>query len=384
MADYLAVTDTLELTARGREVVAKHFLRRGEVAPAGGESLPDYVSGERAHMWLAPVYNPGAPSVSLIRGGIANCLHSDGDYEIVVIGDSKTEGYNTGGVGNRPRWSWPGILRHMLGGVEGTIIAMSTSTDDRWTGNMVQGTTRQPGLRTGEADADETFTFSTPHTGGSFLIYCAAGGTVQVRVDSGAPQSFTIPAGGGFHPVTPTVTGDGTHTYQVTSTASIVIHSFRPAYSGPRLKISNLARSGVTAAAWMAGDQPDGTGHWDGMLAATTPDAVISQLGTNSPAGPPLTALWAQIAALNVPALIITPGGLDLAANSGYAEQYTAQYAAADTHDLPLIDFAAVIGTGPDATARGLMAGDRHENRTGFVYETAAVFNLIGVPVPLP
>lgn len=388
----LNIDDTGKLSPNTVAALSEDFLPRSEYEPgsgggAGGEVPPSHFAGVvRSHQWTSPVYNAGAPSLALIRGMIAAVAHAGVGCEIVIAGDSVAEGYNSGGSGVRWRYGWPGILRAMLGAVEGTILAFPGGIDARWSTNMIQGNTNVPGLlKDGTTTPTATLTLDTPHTGGAFWVRSAAGGNVTVKVDGGADQSFTIPAGNGFKAITPTVTGSGTHTYVITGAAMDHLYGFRPTYSGAKLRITNLGRSGATAAGWLPGVSATQTGHWDGLLAATTPDAIIGALGINQPGqdGPAnaanLTSFWAAVAALGKPALIATPGGLDLTGSESWFEQYRAQMRAADVHNLLLLDFASVIGTGADAQARGLMADTIHPNRKGMAYIAAALFYLLGI-----
>lgn len=392
MTSLLNINDEGALSPNTEAAIATVFPRRTELPSdpwnggAGGESLPSHFAGVTpAHQWTAPVYNRNSPSVSLIRGGIAAVAHATTNYEIVMLGDSVLEGYNTGGTGVRWRYGWAGILRAMLGGVEGTILANPNGIDARWTTNMIQGNTNVPGLlKDGSVVPSTTVVFDTPHTGGSFWVRSVAGGTVTVAVDGGSAQSFTVPAGNGFKAITPTVTGTGAHTYVVAGAPLDHLLCLRPTYAGAKLKITNLGRSGATALGWLPGASATQSGHWDGLLAATTPDAIIGALGINQPGadGPAnavnLTAFWAAVAALGKPTIISTPGGLDLTGSESWMEQYRAQLDAADAHNFVLVDQASVIGTGVDAQARGLMADTVHPNRKGFAYIAAAFFALIG------
>ena len=371
MPAYLNVTDEGVLSESSVQAIATVFPKRTE-APGGGvggEPLPTHLGGgTRAHVWASPFYNAGSPSVSLIRGGIAAARYAQTDFELVVPADSRGQGYNAGA----DQWlnGWVGQLRQMLGAVEGTIMAFTS--DSRWATNMLNGATDVPGLARGTVDPDTTFTFSTPHTGGSFWVVVPAGGVVTVAVDGGAAQSFTVPAGNGLKKITPTVTGTGTHTYTVKSTVMERLVGFRPTYAGPKLKVTNLSRSGTTAESWRPGFNTTQTGLWDVLVAMTVPNAIIGSLGTNQRSDPAgnatqLTAWWAAVAGLNVP----TAGE--------WAPQYLAQIAAADTHNFPLIDGVSVIGDGVQAAARGLMFDDRHENRKGFSHVAAAVAALLRV-----
>lgn len=391
MPGLLSIDDEGVLSVSTERAIASVFPRRSELpsgewsGDAGGEALPGHFVGViPAHQWTSPVYNHGSPVLALIRGMIAAVIHAEVGCEIVIAGDSKSEGYNAGMTGQRWRYGWVGILRAMLGAVEGTVLAYTGGIDSRWTTNMVDGNTNVPGLLKSTGTPTATLTFGTSHTGGAFWVRSVAGGTITVAVDGGAAQSFNVPAGNGFKAITPTVTGTGSHTYVVTGATLDHLYGFRPTYSGVKLKVTNLSRSGATALGWLPGASATQSGHWDGMLAATAPDAIIGALGTNQPTqdGPAnatnLTAFWAAVAALGKPALITTPGGLDLSGSESWFEQYRAQLKAADTHNLPLLDHASVIGTGATAQARGLMFDAFHENRKGFAYEAAALFALIG------
>lgn len=393
MPGLLSVTDDGLLSEPTRKAIDATFLPRDEYDPgssggtgSGVEALPSHFAGVRKHSWVSPVYNPGAPGVALIRGGIAAVEHAGVGYEIVMLGDSKLEGYNAGGSGVRWRYGWAGQLRAMLGGVEGTVLAYPGGIDARWSSTMIQGNTNVPGLvKDGTNVPSTTFTFDTPHTGGTFWVRSVAGGNVTVKVDGGTTQTFTVAAGNGFKAVTPTVTGTGTHTYVIAGDPIDHLYGFRPTYSGAKLRITNLGRSGATAAGWLPGVSATQSGHWDGLLAATTPDAIVGALGTNQPGndGPAnaanLTSFWAAVVGLSKPTIIVTPGGLDLNGAESFTEQYRAQLVAADTHNLMLTDFASVIGTGAEAQARGLMADSTHENRRGFTYEAATVLAVLGL-----
>lgn len=380
MAGYLSVTDERELTTDGKAVVAKEFLRRSEYEGTV-VSAPAW-AGARTGQWLAPVYNPGARSLSLIRGGIMSAQFAGADYEIAVLGDSKTEGTGSD-AGKRPVQGWPGVLRRALGAVEGFITAEVATDDDRWSSsNMNQGNADLNGLITVTpgTPSTATFTYNEPHTGGLFLIQCTAGGSVIITVDGGAPQTLAVAAGSGYQQVTPVVTGTGTHTYTITSDATINLRGFRPTFATPKLKITNLGRSGSTVTGWTPGYVP-GVGLWDGFRAAVpAPDAVLCQIGTNAPSvTAPHATLWTAIVGVTDRAVVIAPGGIGAASDTTYAAMYLAVWNQADAHKLPLIDFRAVIGNNDEATARGLMSDALHENKYGYAYEAAAVRALIGV-----
>lgn len=385
MAGYLIVTDDMALTPAGSGVVAKDFPRRSEVVilPA-----PSYAGSNRQRPWSAPVYNRASSAVARIMGLIAASTYAGQDVNLVCLGDSKTEGTGSD-AGSRPVQSWPGVLQRMLGAVEGFVAANTAANDSRWnvTGmSRSSDITRNGILRDGGAtNTTVNYAPGFAHTGGTFWVHCAAGGTVAVAVDGGAAQPITVAAGNGYKAVTPTVTGDSAHTYVITSSDDIRIYGHTPTYSGPRLKVSNFGRSGSTAAGWQPGLYPDGTGLWDAFrVAAPAPSAVLCEIGTNSPttSAAPIASLWAAIVALNVPGVVIAPGGLGSVTFTDYAPVYQAAFDAADLYDLPLIDFQSVISDYTTANARGLMADTLHENKRGYAYEAAALASLLAPPRP--
>lgn len=390
MASFLAVTDEETLTPRGEAVVAKKFLPRSEYSPGeggGGEPLPSYAAGDRAHTWLAPVYNGGAPSVARIAGQVFAARHAGADCHLVAVGDSKTEGYEAG-WGLRYLRGWVGVLRKTLGAVEGAVPARPTASDNRWTlTNMGEGNSAQIGILPTAAGAwSATFAFDTAHTGGSFWAHCAAGGTVSVTVDGGTAQNLTIPAGNGFHKITPTVSGNATHTYVLTSSNTVHLALFAPTYTGTPVKVTNLGRGGARADYWQAGYSPTGTGLWD-VLQIVTPTGLLVQLGTNQRGNSgtnnavDLHALWSQLAGIDVPSVMIAPGGLQLAgaAKGDYADMYAALWDIADERNLPLLDLQSVLGDYASANEAGLMFDDPHENAAGYAYGAAALYRLIGI-----
>lgn len=380
MAGYLAVTDERDLTPAGKDVVSKTFLPRSEYAPPATRVPPH--AGMRTGAWGAPVYNPDAPALARIRGGIMASLYAGADYEILCIGDSKTGGTGSD-TGQRPPQSWPGVLSRALGAVEGFISAMLPAEDARWTAtNMNRGGGDMNGLVTTSAGSPSvvTLTHEEPHAGGSFLVQSTAGGTVSVVVDGGATQTLTVPAGAKFQNVTPTVQGDKAHSYAFTGTGTIRLLGFRPAFSTSRLRITNAARAGSTVSDWVPGAVA-GVGLWDGYRTAVPqPDAIICQLGTNSPETvAPFSTLWDAILAATKQSVIIAPGGLT---GSVYGAMYSTVWDQADRLGLPLVDFASVIGDHEAASALGLKADALHENKRGYAYEAAAMAVLLAPPLP--
>ena len=388
MAGYLTVTDDMTLTAQGSAVVGKEFARRSEVTPT---VLPAYSgTGTRAHSWVAPFYNQESKTVSTVRGLIAAGLYAEADVHVVHIGDSKTNGSGPN-RGKAYLDAYPSVFRSMLGAAEGLVPAFPSGNqwDDRWTtvGLRAPYETGMMGLvpvNTDPGPYTVTFAPGYAHAGGTFWAWSATGATFTVTVDGGAPQTITIPGGGGFHPVTPAVTGTSAHTYTLTTPHQFHVTTFAAAYDGPRLKVSRVGWGGSTAAEWVPGYRPNGTGLWDSFL-TTHADAVVVGLGTNSAQGQPnvdaLTAVYAAASGLGVPVVAIAPGGLGgtggLKPLTDYYLMYDALWDTADLRDIPLIDFQSIIGDWPTANAAGLMGDTVHESRKGYAYEAAALSVLL-------
>ena len=388
MSGYLAVTDERTLTPAGVKVVSKDFPLRSEIVSTG-EPLPQYATGTepRQHSWRKPFYNTGSQNTARIRGGIVDSLMNDADYEIVFIGDSKTEG--SGPAESKVyEYSYPDQLRRLVGGVEGFIVAhtQGASWDDRWTatpGYAGTTSTRMGIISSGTGSRSVTFVSNFAHTGATWYIHAVNGGTITASVDGGAGQDFTIPAGDGFTPITPEVSGDTVHTYVLTTTMTGVhIPGFRPLYGTPQLKFSRLARRGSSPNDWISGNYTamPGTSLWETVLAVSDASAIFCQLGTNlgpdnaESAATKLGTVLDAVASRDVASLIIAPGGLN---DSAFLPLYAAQWDAADRHDFPLVDFQSVIGNYATANALGLMADTVHESKRGYSYGAAALRALL-------
>jgi len=376
--NFLGVTDARELTEEGKRVVAKSFIPWGESI---GSQTPAR-AGLRSGIWTPPVYRPDAPATFRIRGEIAAGLFAEQDVEIVCIGDSKTKGSSTGG-GKQPERSWPGVVRRALGAVEGFIVAAPANEDDRWNPtNMERGTdVNLDGLGTinGASPSVFSFTYSEAHTGGSFWIYSAAGATVTITVDGGSGQSISVPAGGSYRQITPTVSGNTSHTYALTTSGAIRVYGFRPTFSVARLKITNLGRPSSAATSWATGSG-GAIGLWSGFRTVISdPDVILCQHGTNGASGGGIPELFAQIVGVTDLAVVIAPGGIGTTPDTQFGPMYLAVWDQADLHNLPLVDNATVLGNSDEATARGLMADTVHENRRGQAWVASAILHLLDV-----
>jgi hypothetical protein len=216
-------------------------------------------------------------------------------------------------------------------------------------------------------------TTSEAHTGIRIYAESVSGATITVTID-GAASSWVIPAGTGWVERRVTGLANTTHVVKVESAGDFDVLGVTPEYPTPRLRITRAGRSSSTAAQWNATTVD---GLWASTVsgAATKPDALIVGLGTNDPANvAAITATYARAAALGVPVLCVSPGGLGgLAAYATYDAAKDAIYDAADANGFPLIDFEQVVGDYSAANSAGLMGDTVHENAQGYVLESEAV-----------
>lgn len=394
MTGYLVVTDERTLTPAGKDVVSKEFLPRDEYTPGSGSSgapFPTYSgTAPKEKTWIAPFYNQESKTLSTFRGMIADATYSGVDRHIVCIGDSKTNGSGPN-VGKAYMDGYPSVLRRMLGAVDGVITAEpgGAQWDDRWTSSGM----RAPYVLTeigvvpingNPGPFQIGFAPGFNHTGGTFWVNAQPGAVLTVTVDGGTPEDLTVPAGNGFHAVTPTVTGDSAHTYEITSATGFHLTVFEPTYATPQLKVTRMGRGGSSADDWAPGKQADGTGNWDTLLLANA-DAILIGHGTNGTQGAinvaALEVLYASAIALGVHVMAIAPGGLGgtggLQPIANYIPMYEKLWSLADLHDIPLVDFQHIIGDWPTATENGLIADVVHETRAGYAYEAGALRTLL-------
>lgn len=358
--------------------LAETFLPRVEVT--GG--LPAY-AGARTRRWSAPAYYPEALSLTNFREVVARGMRGE-DKEIVFIGDSKTEGSGLTGaqVGVVGEWAFPSQLRRMLGASTGLIVANVTAGDNRWTAsNMTRSTAARCCLVpvTPGASKYAQLTTTEAHTGARIYAQSAAGATVTVTVD-GAATSWVIPAGTGWVERRVTGLANTTHVIKVDSAGDFDVLGVTPEYSTPRLRITRAGRSSSSAADWNA---TAADGLWASTVAgaATTPAALVIGLGTNDPTNTAaITAVYTRAAALGIPVLCVSPGGLGGASSyATYAAAKGAIYDAADARGFPLIDFESVVGDYTAANGSSLMGDTIHENANGYALEAAAVARLVNL-----
>jgi len=348
-------------------------------------TLPVY-AGARTHRWESPTYYAEATALTSFREIIARGLRGE-NLELVCIGDSKTEGSGLTGAqaGVVGRWAWPSQLRRMVGASTGLIVANVAAGDNRWAVvNMTRSTASRcavvpvtPGTPAQTKSAQLTTTEA--HTGARIYAQSAAGATLTVTID-GAASSWVLPAATGWSERVVTGLANTTHMIKVESTGDFDLMGVALDYPTPRLKITRAGRASSTATDWNA---TTADGLWASTVsgAATHPDTLILHLGTNDPTNTAaITAVYARAAALNIPVLCVSPGGLGgLSAYSTYDAAKGAIYSAADANGFPLIDFEKVIGDYTTANAAGLMGDTVHENANGYALEATAMARLINL-----
>jgi len=94
-------------------------------------------------------------------------------------------------------------------------------------------------------------------------------------------------------------------------------------------------------------------------------------LGTNSDTTANLQTVAANVKALNIPLILLAPGGLGN--DSTYNPRRAQVFDVADALDLPLIDLTHIIGAYDTANAAGLMGDTIHENGRGYALEASAI-----------
>lgn len=381
MTEYAAkITREGEFSPLVRGKLREEFVPRTEFA----EGLPAYAE-TRTRTWKSPVYNPESLALTALREVVARGRNGAG-AEIVCIGDSKTEGAGLGGAqaSQTSQWAWPSQLRRILGASEGFIVANVTAGDTRWVvTNMVRSAVDRcclvPAVAGAPTVKSARLTTSEAHTGLRVYARATAGAAATVTID-GKVEAWAIPAQAGWAEYKVSGLADTTHVIKVESTADFDVLGATPEYPTPRLRITRAGRSSSSAAQW---NMTTVEGLWASVIssAATAPDALIIGLGTNDPANTAaITAVYARAAALGLPVLGISPGGLGgLASYATYAAARKAIYDAADTHGLPLVDMEQVVGDFAAANTAGLMGDTVHENALGYALESEAVARAVNL-----
>jgi hypothetical protein len=353
----------------------KGWLSEGVAWP----SPPTY-AGERTLPWHQPLglYNEGSADLLALRRLVAEA-RTGVDRMILCAGDSKTRG---GGVEPLPTslWSYPAQLQGLLGARPGMVYA--ATTDNRWgdvTGYVQRPETSRLYCSTTGAGSI-TFTSDPGETFVGFNLYLYSGSvdlTPTVTVD-GDPVSVAL-VGIGFPWRKRTVTDldDTEHEVTISVPIASALLGIEPIYANPGLRIANGGRGSSAPLDWLPINDAS---LWATQFAQDTssqmnkPDGVILNLATNGSMSS-LVTVASNIKNLGIPLLLVSPGGNP--DDGTYNPKRSAVYDVADSLDLPLVDFAAVIGTYPRASAAGLMDIDVHENERGYAIEAATLARVL-------
>jgi hypothetical protein len=373
------------------EVSAGTITVRGPVGPEGPPAVigvPPY-AGTRVHTWdpALCIYNSESPKLRSLRSIIRGARAGGPAKRLLAAGDSKTAGAGTGGAAST--LSMPAQLMDLLGGKQGYVQV--NVEDNQWSLGSGLGYSTDPaqafiqfpsngGTLTFTPRSDITFTgFRIAAYGGG---YSANGGSLSVTVDGGAPITQTVDIDpGNFHYLT-AVTGlaDTAHTITITcANNAVLISGIELTYASTNgLRVINAGRDSTDASNWLPVNWSTIWGATFGNTIFPVPDAAILALGTNNN-GTATPAMLGQVAgnidALGIPLLLVAFGGIPNSADLD--ARRAALYDAADTYDLPLVDFTALIGNNAKATAAGLMADAVHENQRGCALEAQALARII-------
>lgn len=351
--------------------------------------VPSY-AGSRARTWKQSqgLYNGESPDLLALRKLIRQGLQGSPKYLMMAPADSKFRG---GGVEPLPtsEWSMPAQLTSLLGARPGLVYCNvdPTTGDSRW--SNVSGFAQNP-------DVDKLYASTT--SGGSVRYVSAPGetavgynvfaytstGTPTLKITVDGVERYSGTIGSGFPWKIRSITGltDSVHTVLIELGGAGAVLGIEPIYSSAGLRISNGGRGGSAPAHWVANNAAtvwatmfsrDGTG-----TSIPKPDAAVLGLATNgalSQYPSRLLEVATAVKALGIPVLMVAPGGNP--DDATYNAKRAAAYSVADSLDLPLIDFAALIGTYPRANAAGLMTIDVHENQRGYAIEAAALAEVL-------
>ncbi|MCU4184038.1 SGNH/GDSL hydrolase family protein [Acidiferrimicrobium sp. IK] len=256
----------------------------GAYGPAGSPSA------------LAALATPGQtqPNLGALRPAQAALAdRASAPANILAIGDSITEGVGASVVGNR----WlnrlmtslqSGLPSGAVGGF-GYIPAyyndVAEGAVEVWTFSGTTTPTQQGdyglGMRAMLIDTTDTgtATITCSSIGLVFTPAMGAACTVSVVVDGGAPQTSTIAAGTISQVFTPTVDGDGPHTFTVGLTAGNAVFEGCYVYNGDESKgvrVFDGAKSGMQTSDFLAQVSTAGPAWIN-----TAADVVLIALGTN-------------------------------------------------------------------------------------------------------
>jgi hypothetical protein len=353
------------------------WMQKNAASAAAGDVLPAY-AGVRAKTWdrFTKVFNGESDHIRRIRNGINGARFKNKPYRLVFLGDSKTAGAGIVAPGRSDLNSIPAQVMDALGATDGFIYA----------GNAYAGWTSITGFDLA-AQYDKHYRVNTSGVSGSitlptiraftgYTLYAQsdAGATISATVDGGAPQTLTIPAGAGWQAVAVTGLGNTTHTIVFTTTGGVKLLGVDLKHSDNLFTVTNAGRSGSSAVDWTLNGAYDLFNTATGVIA---PDAVIVNIGTNtgSSVDADITTVINKCNTLGIPVVVAAFGGI--ASSTAYDNKRLALYGAADTNDLPLIDYTAVIGNYDVANAAGLMNDTLHENQRGYTLEASALMRAI-------
>jgi len=347
--------------------------------------LPAY-AGARVHTWNPELslYNGESPALRKARNLITKGRAGTA-LRIVCAGDSKTTGSGVQLPDTMANESYPAQLAALIGARPGLIIG--NPIDKRWsaaTGFLIPATPSQNYWDGGTAGTNTvTLTTDQPHTGFIAYGYTNVGGPATVTVD-GVAQTWTIASGGSWGVRTLTVTGLANTTHVITVAADGALNmsflGIEPTYSTTGIVVCNAGRSSSTAADWL----PQ---NWSTLYASSIsgsgiplPGIVLLGIGTNTGTSTlaDIGTVAANINALGIPLVLIVPGGLGgVNPSSSYDAKRDAIYDAADSLNVPLVDFTHLIGDFDVANPAGLMGDTIHESSAGNAIEAACLARIL-------
>ena len=351
--------------------------QKNAASSAASDVLPAY-AGVRTKTWdrFTKVFNGESDHIRRIRNGINGARFKNKPYRLVFLGDSKTAGAGIVAPGRSDLNSVPAQVMDALGAADGFIYA----------GNAYAGWTIGAGFDLA-AQYDKHYRVNTSGVSGSITLFTLraftgytlyaqsdGGASITATVDGGAPQTLTVPAGAGWQAVPVTGLGNTNHTLVFTTTSGVKLLGVDLKHTDNLFTVTNAGRSGSAAGDWAL------TGSYDLFNTATgvlAPDAVIINIGTNTGTSTDadITTVINRCNTLGIPVVVAAFGGI--AAGGAYDTKRLTLYAAADSNDLPLIDYGAVIGNYDVANAAGLMNDTLHENQRGYTLEASALMRVI-------
>lgn len=375
--------------------------RRLDALEVVAASVPSY-AGARSKTWSPELslYNQESPALRTIRGLVAKAKAGQ-PVRALAMGDSKTAGFgvNAGGAIVASD-SYPGQLRDILGGRDWFIYGNTFhgsgvgGIDTRW--SSVVGFTRDPANTDGRrlylksADTGTSsirLTVDSPTT--AIRLYGVSNDTgavnVSVSIDGGAAVTWVAATGAAWQSFDVRSLVRTSHTVDISVTGKFWLLGAEIVDGAGGLQISNAGMCSATAYEWV-----DTTSFTNLRRSAVDgpgvpkPDFVLVNLGTNwTPSGVSnIGNIATYLAALNIPAILLVPGGI--ANDATYDPVRLGYYALADSADLPLIDLTNVIGNYAVANARGLSYDTLHENAKGYRLEAAAIARVLtGASAPV-